>query len=113
MSLFLLPECTCQGKEQIVRSARRLLEGADVRRGSSQTADLPDCSTPWEIFNSTSELSFWAEALQTVGFAGGSDGLSFSPLLGKEQLEGALHCNICIHVRAKKWCKPPSDSLSI
>ena len=26
--------------------------------------------TPWEVFNGTAELSFWAEALQTVGFAG-------------------------------------------
>ena len=38
--------------------------------GDSSGADVPGCRTPWETFNSTAELSFWAEALQTVGFAG-------------------------------------------
>lgn len=46
----------------------------DTRAGATPAAytspDVPQCPTPWEIFNSTTELSFWAEALQTVGFAG-------------------------------------------
>ena len=38
--------------------------------GTPQRADLPDCDTPWSIFNSSQELSFFASALQTVGLSG-------------------------------------------
>ena len=38
--------------------------------GSPQRADLPDCDTPWSIFNSSQELSFFASALHTVGLSG-------------------------------------------
>lgn len=52
----------------------RALQQQEISSASSaadnSVADTPGCRTPWETFNSTAELSFWAEALQTVGFAG-------------------------------------------
>ena len=53
---------------------RRMLQQQESSSGAvagdNSGADVPGCRTPWETFNSTAELSFWAEALQTVGFAG-------------------------------------------
>ena len=54
-------------------SAAAPSSGADA---SDNGPDVPTCPTPWEIFNATAELSLWAEALQTVGFAGGPHTLS-------------------------------------
>ena len=48
-------------------SAAAPSSGADA---SDNGPDVPTCPTPWEVFNATAELSFWAELLQTVGFAG-------------------------------------------
>jgi len=56
--------------EQLVNLGRVLQQQTSSGALDSSSPDVPDCLTPWEIFNSTAELSFWAEALQTVGFAG-------------------------------------------
>lgn len=52
----------------------RALQQQEIGSASSaadnSVVDTPGCRTPWETFNGTAELSFWAEALQTVGFAG-------------------------------------------
>ncbi len=45
-------------------------DAGEASASGASGPDLPQCMTPWEIFNSSAELSFWAEALQTVGFAG-------------------------------------------
>ena len=45
-------------------------DAGEASASGTSGPDLPQCMTPWEVFNSTAELSFWAEALQTVGFAG-------------------------------------------
>ncbi len=60
----------CQGEQQRSQIRRRLLQSSDGSEPDSNGPDVPECSTPWEVFNSTAELSFWAEALQTVGFSG-------------------------------------------
>ena len=45
-------------------------DAGEASASGTSGPDLPQCMTPWEVFNSSAELSFWAEALQTVGFAG-------------------------------------------
>ena len=56
---------------ELTRLGRVLQQDAGEASASGASGpDLPQCMTPWEIFNSSAELSFWAEALQTVGFAG-------------------------------------------
>lgn len=58
---------------QLVKLGRALQQqqtSSGAVAGDNSVADVPGCRTPWETFNSTAELSFWAEALQSVGFAG-------------------------------------------
>ena len=52
------------------RALQQQQVGGGATAEDNSVTDVPGCRTPWETFNSTAELSFWAEALQTVGFAG-------------------------------------------
>ncbi|CAL8463696.1 g3230 [Coccomyxa elongata] len=73
ITVLALTGSICQG-ERGAQLRRRLLDATDTPDASGagpipKGSDQAECSTPWELFNTTAELSFWAEALQTVGFA--------------------------------------------
>ena len=70
--------------------------------------DLPQCMTPWEVFNSTAELSFWAEALQTVGFAGAALALlTCNKPYPKTLNQKVSHTGrVCITAEPSSWASP-------